>query len=75
MVSHNASGIEQAEVIVHSSADNEELAAARNDSKTVLHRSGIPDEVMSDKYVMAVSGSSGTTMAASFLITVTLMQL
>lgn len=34
-----------------------------------------PDEVMSDKYVMAVSGSSGTTMAASFLITVTLMQL
>ena len=54
-------------MVVHSSAirsDNVELAAARDNNKTILHRSDILAEIMKDKYVIAVSGSSGKTTTA-----------
>lgn len=66
-IGHNANNIKQAQIVVHSSAiksDNVKLVAARDNNKTILHRSYILAEIMKDKYVIAVSGSSGKTTTA-----------
>ncbi len=72
-IGHNANNIKQAQVVVYSSAiksDNVELVAARNNNKTILHRSGILAEIMKDKYVIAVSGSSGKTTTTAMIASI-----
>ncbi|WCR58867.1 MAG: UDP-N-acetylmuramate--L-alanine ligase [Wolbachia endosymbiont of Ctenocephalides felis wCfeF] len=72
-IGHNADNIRQAQVVVHSSAiksDNVELVAARDNNKTILHRSDILAEIMKDKYVIAVSGSSGKTTTTAMIASI-----
>ncbi len=72
-IGHNANNIRQAQVVVHSSAiksDNVELVAARDNNKTILHRSDILAEIMKDKYVIAVSGSSGKTTTTAMIASI-----
>ncbi|WCR57624.1 MAG: UDP-N-acetylmuramate--L-alanine ligase [Wolbachia endosymbiont of Ctenocephalides felis wCfeJ] len=72
-ISHNANNIKQAQIVVHSSAiksDNVELVAARDNNKTILHRSDILAEIMKDKYVIAVSGSSGKTTTTAMIASI-----
>ncbi|MDG7053017.1 MAG: UDP-N-acetylmuramate--L-alanine ligase [Wolbachia endosymbiont of Alcedoecus sp.] len=72
-IGHNANNIRQAQVIVRSSAiksDNVELVAARDNNKTILHRSDILAEIMKDKYVIAVSGSSGKTTTTAMIASI-----
>ncbi len=72
-IGHNANNIKQAQVVVYSSAiksDNVELVAARNNNKTILHRSSILAEIMKDKYVIAVSGSSGKTTTTAMIASI-----
>ncbi|MCM1002237.1 UDP-N-acetylmuramate--L-alanine ligase [Wolbachia pipientis] len=72
-IGHNANNIRQAQVVVHSSAiksDNVELVAARDNKKTILHRSDILAEIMKDKYVIAVSGSSGKTTTTAMIASI-----
>jgi UDP-N-acetylmuramate--alanine ligase len=69
-IGHNANNIRQAQVVVYSSAiksDNVELVAARDNNKTILHWSDILAEIMKDKYVIAVSGSSGKTTTTAMI--------
>ncbi|NUY39750.1 UDP-N-acetylmuramate--L-alanine ligase [Wolbachia endosymbiont of Litomosoides brasiliensis] len=70
---HNANNIKQAQVVVYSSAiksDNVELVAARNNNKAILHRSDILAEIVKDKYVIAVSGSSGKTTTTAMIASI-----
>ncbi|MBA8770128.1 UDP-N-acetylmuramate--L-alanine ligase [Wolbachia pipientis] len=72
-IGHNANNISQAQIVVHSSAiesDNVELIAAKNNNKTVLHRSDILAEIMKGKYVIAVSGSSGKTTTTAMIASI-----
>ncbi|MDM8335688.1 UDP-N-acetylmuramate--L-alanine ligase [Wolbachia pipientis] len=72
-IGHNADNVKQAQVVVHSSAiksDNVELFAARNNNKTVLHRSDMLAEITKDKYVVAVSGSSGKTTTTAMIASI-----
>ncbi len=72
-IGHNANNISQAQIVVHSSAiesDNVELVTARNNNKTILHRSDILAEIMKDKYVIAVSGSSGKTTTTAMIASI-----
>ncbi|MFP3027444.1 MAG: UDP-N-acetylmuramate--L-alanine ligase, partial [Wolbachia sp.] len=72
-IGHNADNISQAQIVVHSSAiesDNVELVTARNNNKTILHRSDILTEIMKDKYVIAVSGSSGKTTTTAMIASI-----
>ncbi|MGL9688280.1 MAG: UDP-N-acetylmuramate--L-alanine ligase [Wolbachia sp.] len=72
-IGHNADNIRQAQIVVHSSAiksDNVELVAARDNNKTILHRSDILAEIMKDKYVIAVSGSSGKTTTTAMIASI-----
>ncbi|QKX03344.1 UDP-N-acetylmuramate--L-alanine ligase [Wolbachia endosymbiont of Litomosoides sigmodontis] len=72
-IGHNANNIRQAQVVVYSSAiksDNVELVAARDGNKAILHRSGILAEIMKDKYVIAVSGSSGKTTTTAMIASI-----
>ncbi|MFP3020033.1 MAG: UDP-N-acetylmuramate--L-alanine ligase [Wolbachia sp.] len=72
-IGHNANNISQAQIVVHSSAiesDNVELATARNNNKTILHRSDILAELLRDKYVIAVSGSSGKTTTTAMIASI-----
>ncbi len=72
-IGHNANNISQAQIIVHSSAiesDNVELVTARNNNKTILHRSDILTEIMKDKYMIAVSGSSGKTTTTAMIASI-----
>ncbi|WP_341812144.1 UDP-N-acetylmuramate--L-alanine ligase [Wolbachia endosymbiont (group A) of Conops quadrifasciatus] len=72
-IGHNANNISQAQIVVHSSAiesDNVELVTARNKNKTILHRSDILTEIMKDKYVIAVSGSSGKTTTTAMIASI-----
>ncbi|WP_264705066.1 UDP-N-acetylmuramate--L-alanine ligase [Wolbachia endosymbiont (group A) of Gymnosoma rotundatum] len=72
-IGHNADNISQAQIVVHSSAiefDNVELIAAKNNNKTVLHRSDILAEIMEGKYVIAVSGSSGKTTTTAMIASI-----
>ncbi|MFP3015338.1 MAG: UDP-N-acetylmuramate--L-alanine ligase [Wolbachia sp.] len=72
-IGHNANNISQAQIVVHSSAiesDNVELVTARNNNKTILHRSDILTEIMKDKYVIAVSGSSGKTTTTAMIASI-----
>jgi len=72
-IGHNANNISQAQIVVHSSAiesDNVELITARNNNKTILHRSDILTEIMKDKYVIAVSGSSGKTTTTAMIASI-----
>ncbi|MCA4774556.1 UDP-N-acetylmuramate--L-alanine ligase, partial [Wolbachia endosymbiont of Mansonella perstans] len=72
-IGHNANNIRQAQVIVHSSAiksDNVELIVARENNKTILHRSDILAEIIKDKYVIAVSGSSGKTTTTAMIASI-----
>uniref|UniRef100_A0A1A9VKB5 UDP-N-acetylmuramate--L-alanine ligase n=1 Tax=Glossina austeni TaxID=7395 RepID=A0A1A9VKB5_GLOAU len=72
-IGHNANNISQAQIVVHSSAiesDNVELITARNNNKTILHRSDILTEIMEDKYVIAVSGSSGKTTTTAMIASI-----
>ncbi|WFW29657.1 MAG: UDP-N-acetylmuramate--L-alanine ligase [Wolbachia endosymbiont of Menacanthus eurysternus] len=69
-IGHSADNVKQAKVVVYSSAiksDNVELIAARDNRKIILHRSGILSEIMRDKYVIAVSGSSGKTTTTAII--------
>ncbi|ACN95075.1 MULTISPECIES: UDP-N-acetylmuramate--L-alanine ligase [Wolbachia] len=72
-IGHNANNISQAQIVVHSSAiesDNVELVTARNNNKTILHRSDILAELLRDKYVIAVSGSSGKTTTTAMIASI-----
>ncbi|RDD35690.1 UDP-N-acetylmuramate--L-alanine ligase [Wolbachia endosymbiont of Cylisticus convexus] len=72
-IGHDASSIRQAQIVVHSSAikpDNVELVEARNNNKTVLHRSDMLAEIMKGKYVIAVSGSSGKTTTTAMIASI-----
>ncbi|MDE5061334.1 MULTISPECIES: UDP-N-acetylmuramate--L-alanine ligase [Wolbachia] len=72
-IGHNANNISQAQIVVYSSAiesDNVELVTARNNNKTILHRSDILTEIMKDKYVIAVSGSSGKTTTTAMIASI-----
>ncbi|WP_264339426.1 UDP-N-acetylmuramate--L-alanine ligase [Wolbachia endosymbiont (group A) of Cydia splendana] len=72
-IGHNADNISQAQIVVHSSAiesDNVELIAAKNNNKTILHRSDILAELLRDKYVIAVSGSSGKTTTTAMIASI-----
>ncbi|WP_341816590.1 UDP-N-acetylmuramate--L-alanine ligase [Wolbachia endosymbiont (group A) of Agelastica alni] len=72
-IGHNANNISQAQIVVHSSAiksDNVELIAAKNNNKTVLHRSDILTEIMKDRCVIAVSGSSGKTTTTAMIASI-----
>ncbi|WP_168463957.1 UDP-N-acetylmuramate--L-alanine ligase [Wolbachia endosymbiont of Ctenocephalides felis wCfeT] len=72
-IEHNADNIEQAQTVVYSSAikpDNAELVAARESNKTVLHRSDILGEILKNKYVIAVSGSSGKTTTTAMIASI-----
>lgn len=72
-IGHNANNISQAQIVVHSSAiesDNMELVTGRNNNKTILHRSDILTEIMKDKYVIAVSGSSGKTTTTAMIASI-----
>jgi UDP-N-acetylmuramate--alanine ligase len=72
-IGHNANNIKQAQIVVHSSAiksDNVELVTARDNNKTILHRSDILAEIMKDKYVIAVSGSSGKTTTTAMIASI-----
>jgi len=72
-IGHSANNIRRTQVVVHSSAiksDNVELVAARDDNKTILHRSDILAEIMKDKYVIAVSGSSGKTTTTAMIASI-----
>ncbi|WP_341821019.1 UDP-N-acetylmuramate--L-alanine ligase [Wolbachia endosymbiont (group A) of Myopa testacea] len=72
-IGHNTNNISQAQIVVHSSAiesDNVELVTARNNNKTILHRSDILTEIMKDKYVIAVSGSSGKTTTTAMIASI-----
>ncbi|NEV49303.1 UDP-N-acetylmuramate--L-alanine ligase [Wolbachia pipientis] len=72
-IGHNANNISQAQIVVHSSAiesDNVELVTARNNNKTILHRSDILTEIIKDKYVIAVSGSSGKTTTTAMIASI-----
>ncbi|NUX01478.1 UDP-N-acetylmuramate--L-alanine ligase [Wolbachia endosymbiont of Madathamugadia hiepei] len=72
-IGHSANNIGQAQVIMHSSAiksDNVELVAARDNNKTILHRSDILAEIMKDRCVIAVSGSSGKTTTTAMIASI-----
>ncbi len=72
-IGHNANNIKQAQVVVYSSAiksDNVELVTAKDNNKTILHRSDILAEIMKDKYVIAVSGSSGKTTTTAMIASI-----
>jgi UDP-N-acetylmuramate--alanine ligase len=72
-IGHNANNIKQAQIVVHSSAiksDNVELVAARDNNKTILHRSDILAEIMKDRCVIAVSGSSGKTTTTAMIASI-----
>jgi UDP-N-acetylmuramate--alanine ligase len=72
-IGHDADNISQAQIVVHSSAiksDNVELIAARNNNKTILHRSDILAELLRNKYVIAVSGSSGKTTTTAMIASI-----
>ncbi|MGL9717249.1 MAG: UDP-N-acetylmuramate--L-alanine ligase [Wolbachia sp.] len=72
-IDHNADNVEQAQVVVYSSAiksDNVELVAARSNNRTILHRSDMLAEIMKDKYVIAVSGSSGKTTTTAMIASI-----
>lgn len=72
-IGHNADNISQAQIVVHSSAiksDNVELIAAKNNNKIVLHRSDILTEIMKDRCVIAVSGSSGKTTTTAMIASI-----
>ncbi len=60
-------------MVVYSSAiksDNVELVTAKDNNKTILHRSDILAEIMKDKYVIAVSGSSGKTTTTAMIASI-----
>ncbi|WP_353278402.1 UDP-N-acetylmuramate--L-alanine ligase [Wolbachia endosymbiont (group A) of Udea olivalis] len=72
-IGHNADNISQAQIVVYSSAiesDNVELIAAKNNNKIVLHRSNMLAELLRDKYVIAVSGSSGKTTTTAMIASI-----
>ncbi len=72
-IGHNANNTSQAQIVVHSSAiksDNVELIAAKNNNKIVLHRSDILTEIMKDRCVIAVSGSSGKTTTTAMIASI-----
>ncbi|MGL9732519.1 MAG: UDP-N-acetylmuramate--L-alanine ligase [Wolbachia sp.] len=72
-IGHNTNNIKKAQIVIHSSAiksDNVELIAARNNNKTILHRSDILTKIMKDKYVIAVSGSSGKTTTTAMIASI-----
>ncbi len=72
-IGHNANNTSQAQIVVHSSAiksDNVELIAAKNNNKIVLHRSDILTEIMKDRCVIAVSGSSGKTATTAMIASI-----
>lgn len=71
---HNISNIDNADVVVYSSAireDNVELLAAKNKGLTVIRRAEALVKLMQDKICIAISGSHGkttTTALASHLL-------
>ncbi|MGL9681953.1 MAG: UDP-N-acetylmuramate--L-alanine ligase [Wolbachia sp.] len=72
-IGHNEDNIRKAQIVIHSSAiksDNVELVAARDNNKIILHRSDILAEIMKDKYVIAVSGSSGKTTTTAMIASI-----
>ncbi len=72
-IGHNANNIKQAQVVVYSSAiksDNVELVTAKDTNRIILHRSDILAEIMKDKYVIAVSGSSGKTTTTAIIASI-----
>ncbi|AWW50867.1 UDP-N-acetylmuramate--L-alanine ligase [Wolbachia endosymbiont of Folsomia candida] len=72
-IGHSAQNINQAQIVVYSSAiksDNVELVAAKNNNKTILHRSDILAKLLKNKYVIAVSGSSGKTTTTAMIASI-----
>ncbi|QKX02594.1 UDP-N-acetylmuramate--L-alanine ligase [Wolbachia endosymbiont of Dirofilaria (Dirofilaria) immitis] len=72
-IGHNPNNIRQAQVVVYSSAikpDNIELVTARDTNRIILHRSDILAKIMKDKYVIAVSGSSGKTTTTAMIASI-----
>ena len=70
---HAASNVENAQVVVYSSAvkpDNPELAAARATGIPVIARADMLAELMRMKYGVAVGGSHGKTTTTSMVATV-----
>ncbi|WP_341808902.1 UDP-N-acetylmuramate--L-alanine ligase [Wolbachia endosymbiont (group E) of Neria commutata] len=72
-IGHSAENINKAQIVVYSSAiksDNVELVAAKSNNKTILHRSDILAELLKNKYVIAVSGSSGKTTTTAMIASI-----
>ncbi|WP_255419688.1 UDP-N-acetylmuramate--L-alanine ligase [Wolbachia endosymbiont of Dipetalonema caudispina] len=72
-IGHNANNIMHSKIIIHSSAiqsNNIELVTARKSNKTILQRSDILTKIMKDKYVIAVSGSSGKTTTTAMIASI-----
>jgi UDP-N-acetylmuramate--alanine ligase len=72
-IGHNADNVNHAQKVVYSSAiksDNVELIAAKSNNKTILHRSDILVELLRNKYVIAVSGSSGKTTTTAMIASI-----
>jgi len=69
-IGHSAENINSAGTVVYSSAiksDNVELVAARISNKLILNRAEILVELLKEKYVIAVSGSSGKTTTTAMI--------
>ncbi|WP_246214308.1 UDP-N-acetylmuramate--L-alanine ligase [Wolbachia endosymbiont of Cruorifilaria tuberocauda] len=72
-IGHNANNIRQAKVVIYSSAikpNNVELVMARDSNRTILHRSDMLAKIMKNKYVIAVSGSSGKTTTTAIIASI-----
>ncbi len=72
-IGHNANNIDCANTVIYSSAirsDNVELVAARKANKVIMRRSEILAKLMEDKYVIAVSGSSGKTTTTAMIASI-----
>ncbi|MCV3769281.1 MAG: Mur ligase domain-containing protein, partial [Wolbachia pipientis] len=72
-IGHNANNIMHSKIIIYSSAiqsNNIELVTARKSNKIILQRSDILTKIMKDKYVIAVSGSSGKTTTTAMIASI-----
>ena len=67
---HSAKNIQGSDVIVFSSAiphDNEELIAAKNLNKIILHRSDLLKELVNKKPSITIAGTHGKTTSTAFI--------
>ncbi|MFB6375756.1 MAG: Mur ligase domain-containing protein, partial [Bradymonadaceae bacterium] len=69
-IGHEAGNVEKADVVVKSTAipeDNLELEAARDQGKTIVHRSELLDWLISDYRTIGVTGTHGKGTVSSMI--------